>query len=97
VRPSVLINGKRAPIVGLVTMNMMVADVTDFPDPVRVGDEIVLCGRQGEESITIEEMAGIAGTNPPDLYNVWGNSLPKLRVTNSSSEKSNVQDFVEKG
>lgn len=97
VRPSVLINGKRAPIVGLVTMNMMVADVTDLPDPVRVGDEIVLCGRQGEESITIEEMAGIAGTNPPDLYNVWGNSLPKLRVTNSSSGKSNVQDFVEKG
>ena len=91
-RPCVLIHGKRAPIVGLVTMNMMIADVTDIPESVRVGDEIVLCGRQGEESITIEEMAGMAGTNPPDLYNVWGNSLPKLKVGNLSPDGSNARN-----
>lgn len=82
-RPYVLIHGRRAPIVGLVTMNVLIADVTDIPEPVRIGDEVVLYGRQGDETITIEELMGIVGlasTNPPDLYTPWGNSLPKLRV-----------------
>jgi alanine racemase len=79
-RPQVLIHGRRAPIVGLVTMNVLVADVTDIPEQVRIGDEAVLYGSQGNETITIEELMGIANTNPPDLYTPWGNSLPKLRV-----------------
>jgi alanine racemase len=54
--------------------------VTDLPGAVRAGDEVVLYGRQGEESIGIEELMGIAGTNPPDLYTLWGNSLPKIRI-----------------
>jgi alanine racemase len=79
-QPQVLIQGKRVPVVGLVTMNVLVADVTDLPGAVRAGDEVVLYGRQGEESIGIEELMGIAGTNPPDLYTLWGNSLPKIRI-----------------
>lgn len=80
VRPCVLIHGRRAPILGFVTMNMLVADLTDISDNVSAGDEVVLCGRQGEESITIDDLAAIAGTKPPDLYTPWGNSLPKLRI-----------------
>lgn len=79
-KPHVLIHGKRAPIVGMVTMNVLVADVTDVDDNVRAGDEVVFYGRQGEESITLEELMGISGTNAPDLYTLWGNSLPKLRI-----------------
>jgi len=79
-RPSLLVHGRRAPILGFVTMNMLVADVTDIPERVRAGDEVVFCGRQGQESISIDELSGIAGTKPPDLYTLWGNSLPKLRV-----------------
>ena len=78
-QPQVLIQGRRVPVVGLVTMNVLVADVTDLPESVRAGDEVVFYGRQGEESISIEELMGIAGTNPPDLYTLWGNSLPKTR------------------
>ena len=78
--PEVLIHGRRAPVVGLVTMNVMMVDVTDIPAPVRAGDEVVLFGQQGNESIPIDELMGIAGTNPPDLYTLWGNSLPKLRI-----------------
>lgn len=77
-------------------MNMMIADATDLADSVRVGDEIVLCGRQGEESIMIEEMAGMAGTNLPDLYNVWGNSLPELKVGNFSPDGSNARNPTKK-
>ena len=78
--PEVLVHGHRAPVVGLVTMNVMIVDVTDIPAAVRAGDELVLFGRQGDQSIPIDELMGIAGTNPPDLYTLWGNSLPKLRI-----------------
>jgi alanine racemase len=60
-RGSVLVRGRRAPIVGRVAMDMCVADVTDVPD-VEVGDEIVLIGRQGDEEIPAEEVAALCDT-----------------------------------
>ncbi|MGF1596094.1 MAG: alanine racemase [Acidimicrobiales bacterium] len=59
-RGAVLIGGRRRPIVGVVTMDQLVADCGD--DPVRPGDEVVLLGRQGDESITADELAGLLGT-----------------------------------
>lgn len=56
-----LIRGKRVPIVGRVCMDQTMVDVTDVPD-CRVGDEVVLLGRQGEESINAEELAAWAQT-----------------------------------
>lgn len=52
----VLIAGTRCKILGRVAMNMCVADVTYLPD-VKIEDEVVILGRQGEEEITAEEMA----------------------------------------
>ena len=57
----VLINGKRAPLRGRVCMNMIMVDVTDIPD-VKVEDEVVLLGSQGEESISAEQMGDLMGT-----------------------------------
>ena len=57
----VLVRGRRAPIVGTVCMDMCMIDVTEIPD-VRPGDEVVLIGRQGEESITAEDVADRLGT-----------------------------------
>lgn len=48
----VLIGGLRCPIAGLINMNMMSVDVTDVPS-VKVGDEVVLIGRQGDDEITV--------------------------------------------
>jgi len=47
----VLLHGRRAPVVGVVTMDLCVADITDLPE-VRVGDEAVLLGMQGAERIS---------------------------------------------
>ncbi|MBN1963545.1 MAG: alanine racemase [Anaerolineae bacterium] len=58
---AVLINGKRAPIVGRVSMDHFMVDVSDV-GPVAVDDEVVLVGRQGDDVITVEELAGWAGT-----------------------------------
>jgi alanine racemase len=60
-RGQVLIHGRRAPVCGRVSMNLMSVDVTDLP-AVKPGDEVVLLGQQGSSAITAEEMAGWLGT-----------------------------------
>ena len=57
----VLIGGKRAPILGRGCMDQMMADVTDIPN-VQAGDEVILLGRQGAESVDAEELASWADT-----------------------------------
>jgi alanine racemase len=55
----VLINGQRCPVVGRVSLNVTTVDVTDLPQPPKWGDEAVLIGEQGDESITFEELADL--------------------------------------
>ena len=57
----VLIRGKKAPILGRVCMDQMMVDVTDIPN-VTVGDRVVLVGRDGEHTITVEEISAAADT-----------------------------------
>ncbi len=57
----VLIGGKFAPILGRVAMNMIMVDITDIPN-VKLEDEVVLLGKQGENEITAEEMSRYADT-----------------------------------
>ena len=60
---SVLVRGQFAPIVGSVTMDQVMIDVTDIPG-VELGDEVVLIGTQGENSITATDIADLLGTIP---------------------------------
>ncbi len=53
----VLIQGRRCPVIGRVSLNMLTIDVTDLDADVRAGDEAVLIGSQAGEEITFEEMA----------------------------------------
>jgi alanine racemase len=57
----VLIRGRRAPILGRVCMDQCMVDVTTIPG-VRVGDEVVLIGRQGDDELTAESVAQRLGT-----------------------------------
>ena len=57
----VLVKGQRAPIVGRVCMDQAMINVTQIPH-VRQGDEVVLIGQQGEEEITVDEVAERLGT-----------------------------------
>jgi alanine racemase len=58
---AVLVRGQRAPIVGRVCMDQTMINVDHIPD-VRVGDEVVLIGRQGTDEITADEVASWLGT-----------------------------------
>ncbi|WP_448375072.1 alanine racemase [Fervidobacterium sp.] len=57
----VLIHGEKCPIVGRVCMDQFMVDVTHLED-VKIGDEVVLIGKQGENQITAEEIAKMVGT-----------------------------------
>ena len=75
----VLIHGKRAPIRGRICMNMCMADVTDIPD-VKMGDEVVLLGRQGDEIITAEQLASWSGTINYELTTQIQTSVPRIAI-----------------
>lgn len=74
-RASVLVLGRRAPLVGRVCMDMVMADITDIPD-VTEEDEVVLMGRQGDERITPDELAELAGTIPYEIMLAFGARVP---------------------
>ncbi len=63
----VLVNGKRVPVIGRVTMDMTMLDVTECPK-VHVGDEVVLIGEQGKETISVEEMAELCQTSAYEIF-----------------------------
>ena len=74
---SVLVRGRRAPVVGRVTMNTTMVDVTDIPG-VEPEDEVVLFGRQGDDEITQAEIEAVTGVILADQYTIWGTSNPKI-------------------
>jgi alanine racemase len=64
---SVLIHGRRCPLLGRVTMDQIMVDVTDVPD-VKTADEAVLMGRQEDAEISVNELARRAGTIPWEIF-----------------------------
>ena len=78
-RASVLIRGRRAKVVGRVTMDMCMVDVTDIPE-VKLGDEVVILGSQGKEQITAEELAELAQTLHYEVLCSLGARVPRLLV-----------------
>lgn len=63
---NVLVRGHRAPVVGRVSMDMIVIDVTGIPR-VKEGDEVVLIGQSGKYEVTGEELAMRAGTTAYEM------------------------------
>src|SRR6266852_2334927 len=76
-RGRVLIRGQRAPLVGTVSMDMAMADVSHLPD-IEAGDEVVVLGRQGDDEITLDEFAESAGIIPHELLVRLGSRAPRV-------------------
>lgn len=66
-RFSLLVRGERAPVVGRISMDQTVLDVTEIPG-VQAGDEVVLIGTQGNETISASDHADAAGTIPWEIF-----------------------------
>jgi alanine racemase len=75
-RGSVLIRGRRAPVIGSVCMDMIMADVTGLD--VSPGDEVVIIGSQGSERIDVREMASVIGTIPWEVVCRVGTRIERV-------------------
>jgi alanine racemase len=76
-RGEVLVRGRRAPVVGRVSMDLVTVDVTEVP-AVAVGDEVVLLGLQRELTITPEEIAAKIGTISHEVFCSVSARVPRV-------------------
>jgi alanine racemase len=74
-----LIHGQRAPLVGGVAMDAITVDITDIP-AARLWDEAVVMGRQGEDEISVHEVAKLKGSVSYDILVGWRERLPRVYV-----------------
>ena len=72
-----LVNGKFAPVVGRVCMDQTMIDVTDIPD-VKMGDEVVVFGRQKDAVLPVEELANILQTINYEIPCVITKRVPRV-------------------
>lgn len=76
-RGTVLVGGRRCPVVGRVTMDQILVDVTGVP-AVEPGAEAVLIGAQGRHRLTVEDMAAAAGTIPYETLCGISRRVPRV-------------------
>ena len=83
-KADVLVRGRRAPVIGAVSMDMLTVSVTHLPD-VSVGDEVVLLGAQrgggeegGGERVTAEELADLADSVPYEILCGLSRRVPRV-------------------
>ncbi len=74
----VLVKGQRAPILGRVCMDQFMVDVTDIEQPVRVGEQVTLIGRDGGACITMEELGAVSGRFNYELACDIGKRIPRI-------------------
>ena len=86
-KAAVLIRGQRALVVGRVTMDLTMADVTDIAG-VQPGDEVVLLGTQAGETISAEEMAGWADTISYEILTSISPHIPRYYIRNEAEPVS---------
>ena len=76
-RGSALLGGRRVPIVGRISMDMTVVDISDAPG-VEVGDVATLLGAEGREAITVDDVAELAGTISYEVLVGFSRRLPRV-------------------
>ncbi len=77
----VLIRGQKAPILGRICMDQMMVDVTDIPDA-QVGDDVVLIGSDGDETITAEALAAAADSFNYEFICGISRRVPRIYLQN---------------
>lgn len=75
-RGQVLLGGRRCPVIGNISMDMIMVDATSVP-AARVGDDVVLVGRQGREAVAAGDVARAAGTIPYEVTTALTARVPR--------------------
>ncbi len=83
----VLVNGCYAPIVGRICMDQFMIDVTDIPE-VKMNDEVVLMGKQGDKEITAEDIAAVLNTISYEVYCTLSKRVPRRYIRDGKEIKT---------
>jgi alanine racemase len=78
-RASAIVNGQRAPVAGLVTMDMTMLDVTGID--CRIGDAATLIGADGDDRIDVVDLAAMGDVSPYELLTGLRGRLPRRFVS----------------
>ncbi|MBO5207868.1 MAG: alanine racemase [Lachnospiraceae bacterium] len=90
----VLICGKKAPILGRVCMDQFMVSVDDIPEA-KEGDAVTLIGRDGEQSISMEQLGELSGRFNYELACDLGRRIPRVYIKNNQivSTKDYFKDY----
>ena len=77
--------GERAPIVGQISMDQAMVDVTAIPAAV-LGDPVTVIGRDGSQSIAVGELAERAGTIPWEILTGLGRRVERVAASRPAGE-----------
>ena len=75
-----VVRGRRCPLVGRVTMDQSLVDVTPLKGGVELGDEVTIIGRQGDEEVTADELAAEMGTINYEIVTSIASRVPRIAV-----------------
>ena len=87
----VTVHGKRAPIVGLICMDQLMVDLTDIPEA-KEGDEVVLFSNGEDNTMDLNTMARLAGTNKNEIITRISRRVPRVYI--KGGKIMNVLDYV---
>ena len=73
------VGGVKVPVVGRICMDQCMIDVSSVNN-INVGDEVIVFGKGGDNSPTVEELANSAGTIPHEMLTLTGNRIPRVFI-----------------
>lgn len=83
---SALIHGKHAPLIGGIAMDALMVDITDIPEA-QMWDEAVIMGRQGDQEITVHDMAKLKNSVSYEVLTSWRLRLRRKCINGSGPSK----------
>ena len=78
-KASVIIKNRKVKVVGTVTMDQIMVDVSNVIEP-KIGDEVLLIGESGDLSISVDELAEMAGTINYEIVTRIGKRVPRICI-----------------
>jgi len=81
-----LIHGRHAPLIGGIAMDALMVDITDIPEA-QMWDEAVLMGKQGNEEITVHDIAKLKNSVSYEVLTSWRLRLRRKAVNHSTTNR----------
>jgi alanine racemase len=88
-----LIHGRHAPLIGGIAMDALMVDITDIPEA-QMWDEAVIMGRQGNEEISVHDMAKLKNSVSYDVLTGWRLRLRRKSVNHSKRDETRIAPIV---